>query len=85
MNSTTRGPQMSIDQIHEALAQDQKVNWMNSLYELAYVKCEESNKYGKASYKNGKAIRVFCVSNYFGSLLAASDLDKCFIKTEGNA
>ena len=81
MNSTTRGPQMSIEQIHEALAQDQKVNWMNSLYELAYVKCEEKNPYGKASYKDGKAIRVSCVENYFGSLIHESEFKNCFLKT----
>ena len=72
---------MSIDQIHEALAQDQKVNWMNSLYELAYVNCEESNKYAKASYKDGKAIRLFCVENYFGSLIHEKDFENCFLKT----
>jgi hypothetical protein len=73
---------MSIEQIHLALENGMKVNWFNSLYELQYVNCEESNTYGKASYKNGKAIRVSCIANCFGSLLSASDLEKCFIKLE---
>ena len=71
---------MSIEKIHSALENGIKVNWLNPLYELQYVKCEESNKYGKASYKNGKAIRVFCVSNYFGSLIHKSEFKNCFLK-----
>ena len=72
---------MSIEQIHLALEQGHKVNWVNSLYELAYVKCEEKNLYGKPSYKNGKAVRVFCVENYFGSLIHESEFKNCFLKT----
>jgi hypothetical protein len=72
---------MSIDQIHTALEQGHKVNWVNSLYELAYVSCEQSNKYGRASYKNGKAVRVFCVENYFGSLIHEREFGNCFLKT----
>ena len=72
---------MSIDQIHDALEKGHTVNWFNPLYELQYVKCEESNKYGKASYKNGKAIRVFCVENDFGSLIHESEFKNCFLKT----
>jgi len=72
---------MSIEQIHLALEQGHKVNWMNSLYELSYVKCEDKNPYGKASYKNGKAIRVSCITNYFGSLIHESEFKNCFLKT----
>jgi hypothetical protein len=72
---------MSIDQIHDALEKGHAVNWFNPLYELQYVKCEESNKYGKASYKNGKAIRVSCVENYFGGLIHESEFKNCFLKT----
>jgi len=72
---------MSIDQIHLALEKGHKVNWMSSLYELCYVECEQSNKYGRASYKNGKAIKVFCVANYFGSLIHESEFKNCFLKT----
>jgi hypothetical protein len=72
---------MSIEQIHAALEEGHKVNWMSSLYELAYVSCEKSNKYGRASYKNGKAIRLFCVENCFGSLIHEREFENCFLKT----
>lgn len=72
---------MSIEQIHLALEQGHTVNWMSSLYELAYVSCEESNKYGSASYKNGKTIRLFCVENGFGSLIHEREFEYCFLKT----
>jgi hypothetical protein len=72
---------MTINEIHTALEQGQKVNWENGLYELAYVPCEENNRYGKATYRNGKAIRVSCVLNSFGNLLAAKEIEKCFLKT----
>jgi hypothetical protein len=72
---------MSIEQIHLALEQGHKVNWVNSLYELAYVRCEDKNPYGKASYKKGKAIRVSCITNYFGSLIHESEFKNCFLKT----
>ena len=73
---------MTINEIHNALEQGQKVNWENGLYELAYVPCEENNRYGKSTYRNGKAIRVSCVLNSFGSLLAADEIEKCFLKKE---
>ena len=72
---------MSIKQIHLALDEGHKVYWMSTLYELAYVSCEEGNPYGRASYKDGKAIRVFCVENYFGSLIHEREFENCFLKT----
>lgn len=72
---------MSIDQIHDALEKGHAVNWMSSLYELCYVECEKVNKYSKPSYKNGKAIRVSCITNYFGGLIHESEFKNCFLKT----
>lgn len=71
---------MTIQQIHDALSNGKTVHWENSLYHLHYVDCKEDNEYGKLSYKEGKAIRVTCTSNYFGSLISESCLKKCFIK-----
>lgn len=73
---------MTINEIHNALEQGKKVNWENGLYELAYVPCEENNRYGKSTYRNGKAIRVSCILNSFGSLLAADEIEKCFLKED---
>ena len=73
---------MNIQEIHTALEQGKKVNWENALYELAYVPCDSANRYGKPTYRNGKAIRVSCVLNSFGSLLAAEEIGKCFLKKE---
>ena len=69
---------MSIKEIHTELENGKTVNWENSLYELKYVDCEESNPYGKFSFKNGKAIRITCISNWFGSLMTENDLKKCY-------
>ena len=73
---------MTINEIHTALEQGKKVNWENGLYELNYVPCDSENRYGKPTYKDGKAIRVSCVLNSFGSLLAADEIGKCFLKKE---
>ena len=71
---------MSIKEIHQALSEGKTVNWSNGLYELHYVECESDNPYGKLSYTEGKAIRVTCTSNSFGSLLCENQLNECFIK-----
>ena len=73
---------MNIEEIHTALEQGKKVNWENGLYELAYVPCDSENRYGKSTYRNGKAIRVSCVLNSFGSLLPADEAGKCFLKED---
>jgi len=70
---------MTIQEIHTALENGKTVNWENSLYELKYVDCDENNPYGKVSFKNGKAIRITCVSNWFGSLMTENDIEKCYI------
>lgn len=71
---------MTIEQVHEALAQGKSVHWENEAYHLHYIDCEAENKYNKLSYKDGKAIRVTCTRNYFGGLIEECDLQKCFIK-----
>ena len=73
---------MTITEIHIALERGKKVNWENSMYELAYVPCDSANPYGKPTYRNGRAIRVSCIANGFGSLLAAEGAAKCFVKEE---
>lgn len=73
---------MNIEEIHEALESGKTVNWGNSLYELHYVDASEENKYAKPTFKNGKAIRITCITNYFGSLLSESEFNKCFIKKD---
>ena len=70
---------MTIQEIHTALEKGKTVNWENSLYELKYVDCDENNPYGKVSFKNGKSIRITCVSNWFGSLMTEKDIEKCYI------
>ncbi len=71
---------MSIQEIHEALESGKTVNWKNPLYELKYIKADASNKYAKPSYKDGKAIRITCTANYFGSLISEEEFQNCFIK-----
>jgi hypothetical protein len=73
---------MTIEKIHEALESGKTVNWVNPLYELRYVNESEENEYTKPTLKNGKAIRITCVTNYFGSLLRESEFNKCFIKKD---
>jgi len=69
---------ISIQQIHEALDKGKDVQWENELYKVHEVK-SELNNYSKLSYRDGKALRVTCKSNYFGSLISESDLDKITI------
>jgi plastocyanin len=73
---------MTIEQIHTHLQSGKTIHWENSLYHLHYVEAKEDNKSAKLSYKEGKAIRITCKNNGFGSLITESCLEKCFVTTE---
>ena len=70
---------MTIKEIHKSIEEGKRVYWENALYELKYVNCEENNPSGKFSFKNGKAIRITCTSNGFGSLIGEKDLNNCYL------
>ena len=70
---------MTIQEIHKALSEGKTVNWSNGLYYLHYVYAEPTNEYAKPTFKDGKAIRITCSSNYFGALATESCLKACFI------
>jgi len=71
---------MTLDEIYQAIDSGKVVHWENSLYELKPVKAEAGNKYAAPSYREGKALRITCKSNGFGSLITEKCFEKCFIK-----
>ena len=68
----------TIKEIWDAIDSGKTVHWGNELYEVHSVK-SELNEYSKHTYRDGFALRSTCVSNYFGSLLGAQDVEACFI------
>lgn len=74
---------MKIEQIWKALDSDKEVNWNHDGYEVHAVSYSRGiNKFSALSYRDGKALRITCKSNGFGSLIQSSDLSSCFIKEE---
>ena len=73
---------MTIEQIHNHLQSGSTIHWANPLYYLHYVEAKESNPSAKFSFKEGKAIRITCRNNGFGSLMTESCLERCFLSEE---
>ena len=71
---------MTLQEIYSAIDSGKTVHWENSLYEVHPVDAEPDNKYAAVSYREGKALRITCTSNYFGSLITERCFEKCFIK-----
>ena len=69
---------MTIKEIWGAIEQGKKVNWSNSLYIVEPIEFEK-NKYSALSYKDGHALRITCRTNYFGGLIAESELKDVYI------
>jgi len=70
---------MTVNEIWKALEQNKKVYWNNKLYKVHSEKVESINKYNSLSLKNGYALRITCISNYFGGWIAESELKDVFI------
>ena len=70
----------SLAEIQSRLQNNEKLYWSNALYEVHFVpNVDTHNQYTRT---NNNLIRVSCVTNYFGSLLDASEVLSCF-KFEG--
>lgn len=68
----------SLDEIRTDLDKGIEIFWSNESYHLHYVEAREHST--PFSVKDGKAIRVTCKSNYFGSLIEANEIPVCFSK-----
>lgn len=67
----------TIAEIWDAIDRGTKVYCSSTTYEIIPVD-STLNKYSELSFRDGKALRVTCVSNYFGSLIGERDLSHCF-------
>lgn len=74
---TKLGKFKTLDDIRAALDAGKTVYWSNKAYTAHYV--DASANHNPYSVKDGKAIRVSCTSNYFGSLISESDIYNCFV------
>ena len=70
---------MTIDEIWKALEQNKKVYWSNTLYQVHSEKVLNRNEYNGLSFKNGYALRITCISNYFGGWIVKEELKSVFI------
>lgn len=70
---------LTIEQIWTALDQGKEVLWHHKGYMIHSVE-SKSNEFSKLSYRNGQALRVTCIENYFGSLMNVTDLGHAYIK-----
>jgi hypothetical protein len=71
---------MTINEIWNALDNNQEVNWGNKSYYIHAIEAKEANQYATDTYRDGYALRCTCKSNYFGSLLHKSEFSQCFIE-----
>ena len=69
---------ITIKKIWNAIKAGKTVCWQNESYEVHPVESDQ-NKYSSLSFKDGKALRITCVENYFGSLIEKNELSHCFI------
>lgn len=75
----------TIDQVWNAIDQGKTVCWCSDIYQITI---EESNLEWRQnsgfdvpfSNRNGKCLRVTCMSNWFGSLLDKNELNNLYIK-----
>lgn len=74
----------TIEQVWTALDQGQTVYWSSKAYKLtiedARIGTIECREYwlNHHTFRNGKVLRKTCISNWFGSLLDANDLNRLF-------
>lgn len=69
---------MTLDEIRNDLDKGIEIFWANDSYKVHYVDVFENiNPY---SVKNNKAIRITCISNYFGSLIDEKEIKCCYSK-----
>lgn len=74
----TKGEFKTIDQVWDAIESGQEVFWSNESYHLTVEDAQDYNP--DFTKRNGKVLRVTCISNYFGSLLCENELSNLFIK-----
>jgi hypothetical protein len=55
-----------------------EIFWVNTSYKVHYIIAGENCT--PFTVKDGKAIRVSCISNYFGSVLNEEEIGRCFSK-----
>jgi hypothetical protein len=75
----------TIDQVWNALDQGLTVCWASKAYEITIESSEiewrqRQNFAIPFSNRDGKCLRVTCVSNWFGSLLCENELSNLFLK-----
>ncbi len=71
---------MTIEQIWNAINDGLEVNWGHGGYYVHAIDYDRGlNESSSLSLRDGKALRVTCKSNYFGSLISECDLSKCYI------
>lgn len=76
---------MNLEEVWNAIDAGQTVCWNSATYEVLVVDSmldwrKEQRFEVPFSNRDGKSLRVTCVSNYFGSLLSEADLNQLFIK-----
>ena len=70
---------LTIEQIWKAIEQGKTVIWCHEGYEVHPVSYDDDDFKTRFSYKNGYALRVTYISNWFGSLIDKRELGKCKI------
>lgn len=70
--------EMTIEKIWKAIEQGKTVIWSSEAYEVHPV-LSNGTKYSKPSEKGKYALRVTCISNWFGSLLHEEEIKACKI------
>jgi len=75
----------SLKQVWAAIDAGKTIYWTNKAYALTVEDSmlqwrQEQGFKVPFSNRDGKCLRVTCVSNYFGSLLLESDIKKLFTK-----
>jgi hypothetical protein len=70
----------TFDDVWNALDAGQTVYWYNTSYKITIEPCQKTTN--RETERNGKVLRVTCVSNYFGSLLKECELSNLFIEDD---
>ena len=69
---------LTVKDIWDALDSGKTVCWSNESYEVHPV-VTNGSEYAKISERGYQALRVSCVANYFGGLIAIPALSACFV------
>ena len=81
----------NVEEIWKNIQAGRTVYWSSSAYRLTLCEVrpvegfnEQTAAYQEThhTYKNNFVLRVTCTSNWFGSLLEPSEIEKCYTKEE---